>query len=168
MNRNVLTVYIFSFTSMTPNPSAAQLQLQHEFQGDKLGHWNTLTTKLKSSNLQEGERWGKQEDVNKWECCLCLFFFFLFFLVEMLVGKDGGHGAEKKRKKRRIFQPIPKQVMAVRDGNFGGLCPSWLVLVQPSFRNIIFTVTAWSSGRSDFGWWGSVLHFDKGREWETL
>lgn len=53
------------FTVMTPNLSAAQVLLRHEFRGDKLGHWNALTTKLKSSNLQEGERWGKQVDVNK-------------------------------------------------------------------------------------------------------
>lgn len=52
---------------MTPNLSTAQLQLQHEFQSNKLGHWKTLPSKLKSSiSFARREReGGKQVDVKK-------------------------------------------------------------------------------------------------------
>lgn len=65
------------------------------FQGDKLGRRNTLTTKLKSSNLQERERWGKQVDINECWGVVCSCFF-----VEMPVGKDGGHRMERCKDKK--------------------------------------------------------------------
>lgn len=92
---------------------------QHELQEDKVGHWDALLTKLKSPS-------------SRCEKCRLLLVYLSLSLslsVAMPVGRDGGHQAErckeekKKEEGKKDVQPEQKQVKAIRDAVYGGLCP---------------------------------------------